>query len=55
MGVVKYTLMLSLTVFCIGSVMVSRVYLAAHSINQVIFGGAIGFSISMFLYFSVKP
>jgi membrane-associated phospholipid phosphatase len=55
MGVVKYTLMLCLNVFCIGSVMVSRVYLAAHSINQVIFGGSIGFSISVFLYFSVKP
>jgi len=32
-GVAKYSLMLCLTVFCIVSVMVSRVYLAAHAIN----------------------
>jgi len=55
MGVFKYSLMLCLTVYCIGSVMMSRLYLAAHAINQVIFGAAIGLEIAIFLYFSVKP
>lgn len=36
-------------------VMCSRVFLAAHSINQVIFGSTIGVEIALFLHFCVKP
>eukprot|EP00347_Sterkiella_histriomuscorum_P023975 403332739 len=36
-------------------VMCSRVFLAAHSINQVIFGSTIGIEIAVFLHFCVKP
>lgn len=36
-------------------VMASRVFLAAHSINQVIFGSVIGMEIALFLHFCVKP
>lgn len=36
-------------------VMCSRVFLAAHSINQVIFGTTIGVEIALFLHFCVKP
>lgn len=35
--------------------MCSRVYLAAHSINQVLFGATIGCEIAAFFHYSVKP
>lgn len=41
--------------FLILSVLICRVYFAAHSINQVIFGAVIGVEIAVFLHFSVKP
>lgn len=41
--------------FCLLSVMCSRVYLAAHTINQIVFGAAIGLEIAVFMHYSVKP
>ena len=43
-----------LTTLIIVLVAVSRVYLAAHSINQVIFGSGVGIASACFLHFSVK-
>ena len=50
-----YVVGCSVTLFCVISVLCSRVYLAAHSINQVLFGAAIGIEASIFLHFCVKP
>jgi membrane-associated phospholipid phosphatase len=41
--------------FILGSVGVSRVYLAAHTINQVLFGFGIGIASAIFIHCSVKP
>jgi len=43
------------TTIAIVGVMASRVFLAAHTINQVIFGSVIGIEIALFLHYSVKP
>jgi membrane-associated phospholipid phosphatase len=51
----QYSIGLSITIISIVSVMISRVYLAAHSINQVVYGATIGLEIALFMHFTVKP
>jgi membrane-associated phospholipid phosphatase len=51
----QYLFGLVLTIVASVSVMISRVYLAAHSINQTLFGAAIGIEIAYFMHFLVKP
>lgn len=52
---ILYYLGCAATFIGIFGVMCSRVFLAAHTINQVIFGTTIGIEIALFLHFSVKP
>lgn len=51
----QYLVCLGITAASVASVMWSRVYLASHTINQVLFGGAIAVLISLYMHNSVKP
>ena len=55
MSVGQYSAWLGITAVSVASVMWSRVYLASHTINQVLFGGAIAVVISLYMHYSVKP
>ena len=43
-----------LTVVIIASGTIARVYLFAHTINQILFGGSLGIAIAFFMHFCVK-
>jgi membrane-associated phospholipid phosphatase len=51
--ILKYVIYI-MTILLILSICVSRVVLAAHSINQVVYGGLLGLGLYVFLYHAIK-